>query len=69
MESKPFTCECGCTTFYAHQVVHMDVIVNGLGTFESNMTPEKPLSDIYFADEPFGPYECTNCGAEYDNLY
>ena len=68
MAYKPFVCKCGCSTFFAHQVVHMDVKVNGFGSFEENATPEAPMTDIYYADEPFGPYQCTQCGTEYDEL-
>ena len=46
----------------------MDIKVNGFGAFEENLTPDSPLSDIYYAGDPFGPFECTNCGAEYENL-
>lgn len=69
MDRNPFICSCGCSTFFGHQVVHMDIKVNGFGAFEENMTPDSPLSDIYYAGDPFGPFECTNCRAEYENLY
>ena len=68
-------CVCGNDQFYAHQIVRTDVIVNGNNVFESN-----PLSmnrdtgmveeffSIYDSEPPYGPYECTVCGREYEEL-
>lgn len=54
-------CVCGCNRFIGHQVVRMDVIVNGNNDFEEQL-------EIYDSETPYGPYTCTNCGKEYDEL-
>lgn len=45
----------------------MDIKVNGNNDFLDTM-PEDSNGSIYDAEEPFGPYECVNCGAEYEKL-
>ena len=60
-------CKCGCNRFYAHQVVHMDVIVDADGMFLDNI-PDGIESAIYEAGTPFGPFQCVECGAEYDEI-
>lgn len=63
-----FACEnCGCTEFYAHQRCTMDVKVDGNNNFLDTM-PDDCAQSIYDAETPFGPYECIDCGAEYDYL-
>ena len=54
-------CECGNNRFYAHQVCHHEVIVNGDNVFMED-------SEIYESELPFGPYRCTKCGKEYEEL-
>ena len=60
--------KCGNTRFYAHQICRMDVIVNEYGSFEGNVNPEAMAQDIYDCEPPYGPFTCTNCGEEYDEL-
>lgn len=61
-------CEkCGGTRFIAHQLVRMDVIVDAEWNFIANVS-DKAESDIYDAEEPYGPYTCAECGMEYENL-
>lgn len=55
---------CGNEEFYAHQEVRMDVICDGNGDF-LNTVEGQP---IYDSDAPYGPYECTRCGASYEEL-
>lgn len=59
--------KCGCATFTAHQVCHLDVLVDGDNQFEGNANGSVEKS-IYSSDHPFGPYTCRQCGAEYDDL-
>lgn len=59
-------CKCGCTRFYAHQVCRVDVIVDKDNNFQGDIT-EGQVS-VYDAEEPYGPYTCMKCGAEYDSL-
>lgn len=59
---------CGCEVFTGHQVCHMDVLVDGnTGCFLSNMRGGADAA-IYEAGDPFGPFQCCGCGAEYDEL-
>ena len=54
-------CRCGGTEFYAHQMTRHDILVDPTGIF---------LEDrgIYDAEYPYGPFTCTLCGTEYDEL-
>ena len=61
------TCKCGCNRFYAHQVVRMDVICDGDGEFADNLEVGVEAA-IYDAETPYGPFQCVQCGAEYDEL-
>jgi|GEM_PF-2983036 len=54
-------CLCGGSTFTGHQVCRHDVIVDGDNTFVDGR-------DIYDSENPYGPYTCLKCGAEYDDL-
>lgn len=58
---------CGNNLFFAHQLVRMDILCDGDGTFVSNIN-ENPAADIYDAENPYGPFTCSICGAEYDEL-
>lgn len=68
-------CKCGNEEFYAHQLCRLTVIVDGNKHFLSNpvrMNPDTGVLeeywDIYDAETPYGPYECTACGREYDEI-
>ncbi len=54
---------CGGNRFIAHQLVRMDIVVDGDNNFESNIE-----GGIYDSETPYGPYTCTNCGNEIDEL-
>lgn len=58
---------CGNEEFYGHQTVHVDVICDGDGEFIGNANGSLDAS-TYEADATFGPFTCTYCGAEYDEL-
>lgn len=53
--------KCGARRFIAHQVVRMDVIVDGDNNWEES-------GKIYDSETPYGPYECENCGWQTDEL-
>lgn len=55
------TCNCGHNRFYARQETHDDIIVDQDNNWFDTI-------EIYYAGTPFGPYVCTNCGAQYDDL-
>lgn len=54
---------CGGTKFYAHQLVRMDVMVDGNNNWLENVP-----DGIYDSEEPYGPYTCAKCGHEFDEL-
>jgi rubredoxin len=54
-------CVCGNTRFMAHQLCRHDVVVDGSNNFERD-------DGIYDSETPYGPYQCTQCNAEYDEL-
>lgn len=60
-------CKCGNKTFVAHQVCHLDVVVDSENEFLRNLHDTSEAS-IYYSGMPFGPYTCTVCGAEYNEL-
>lgn len=58
---------CGNDEFVAHQIIRADVVVDENGEFDRNL--EGGLeAHIYDAEKPYGPYTCTICGTEYDEL-
>lgn len=59
-------CKCGNDKFYAHQRVYLEVIVGESGEFHNNH--EDVAAAIYDSEQPYGPYTCTKCNAEYDSL-
>ena len=61
-------CECGCEEFYAHQVCHLDIKVDGDGNFLDNVHVGYVEKDIYHSDPPFGPFVCVDCDKEYSKL-
>ena len=54
-------CVCGNTRFSAHQACYHDVIVDSDNNFARNI-------DIGEAENSYGPYRCTVCDAEYEDL-
>ncbi len=56
-----FKCKCGNDKFAAHQQSYHDVIVNASGTFVED-------KGIYESNTPYGPFTCTGCGAQHDEL-
>ena len=54
-------CRCGNDSFFAHQLMRHDVIVDAGGVFLKDQ-------GVYDAEHPYGPFACTECGAEYDEL-
>lgn len=60
-------CICGNNKFIGHQIIRADVIVSENGDFDDNL--ECGLeSAVYDAERPYGPFICTICGAEYDEV-
>lgn len=59
-------CKCGNDSFFAHQLVRMDVIVDSSNQFMDNIKPAETA--IYDSETPYGPYTCTLCGKEYEEL-
>ncbi|MCC2255549.1 hypothetical protein LKD70_14185 [Ruminococcus sp. CLA-AA-H200] len=57
-------CVCGNTTFYAHQVCRLDIVVDGDNEFVRNAFATADAS-IYDSGNPYGPYTCTSCNREY----
>ncbi|MEC7183129.1 MAG: hypothetical protein VXW15_10475 [Bdellovibrionota bacterium] len=65
-EAKSFRCsKCGCEEFYCNLRKHIIVIVNGSNKF---LKEHKEVKRSYTDEEPYGPYECTNCGMLYNEL-
>ena len=60
-------CACGNDHFYGHQIIRADVIVDADGSFEENIT-NRLEDSIYDAERPYGPFTCTSCGKEYEEL-
>lgn len=60
-------CKCGSHEFYARQVCRLDIIVDESNCFLKDIGPEGHTA-IYDAETPYGPYTCTECGAEYESL-
>ena len=54
-------CRCGNELFGAHQQARHDVVVDASGIFQRDI-------GIYDSENPYGPYTCTKCGAEYEEL-
>lgn len=52
-------CKCGCNTFWGHNVYHLDVKV---GEYKQWLAD----GEVYDNLEPYGPFSCDQCGAEYD---
>ena len=54
---------CGCPEFLAHQIVRVDVVVNGDGDFIENVP-----GGVYDAEKPYGPFTCCSCGWTFSEL-
>lgn len=60
---------CGNDVFSAHQICHLDVLVDPDGKFLENDSADGFADTaIYEGETPFGPYTCTHCGAEFEDL-
>jgi hypothetical protein len=61
--------KCGNDEFRANQTVHTNVIVDGNNIFlDDDPISSDGTKSIYHADNPFGPYQCTECEEEYAEL-
>lgn len=58
---------CGNERFIGHQVIRADVIVDGNEAFAENLFGGLE-SHIYDSENPYGPFTCARCGAEYEEL-
>lgn len=55
-----FKCpNCGSTAFIAHQIVRMDVVMDGDNEYVDSVSPDC-AADIYDSEEPYGPYAAHN---------
>jgi len=62
-------CKCGNDKFIGHQILRVDIMVDEHGEFYGNINPNgKILNNCYDAERPYGPFGCTECGKEYDEL-
>ena len=59
--------KCGNDTFIAHQICRMDIMVDEFGEFLRNLDGGAEMH-IYDSGKPYGPFTCSKCGAEYDEL-
>jgi hypothetical protein len=60
-------CKCGNNKFIAHQVVRASVIVDETGTWIDNAS-DTLEGAIYDSGHPYGPFSCTECNKEYEEL-
>lgn len=60
-------CQCGNDRFVGHQILRVEVITDEHGDFYENLSCGLEKS-IYDAGNPYGPFTCTECGKEYDEL-
>jgi hypothetical protein len=45
------------------------MVVDENNNFLSNLISDKELGDsVYDSETPYGPYRCTECGKEYEEL-
>ena len=59
--------KCGGQKFTASQTCVCDIIVDSDNEFLENNTENNSVY-ISWADPPYGPYCCTNCGVEYNDI-
>ena len=65
-EGKGFRCsKCNNEEFFCNLRKHIIVVVDGENKF---LKEHKEVKSSYSDEEPYGPYECTNCGALYNEL-
>lgn len=58
---------CGGESFIGHQLVRMDILVDGDGDYVDGV--HKDISyDITDSEAAYGPFQCCGCGAEYNAL-
>ena len=60
-------CSCGNNEFNAHQVCRLDVVVDEKGNWLRNPNFDTDGA-IYDSGTPYGPFTCTKCGKEYEEL-
>lgn len=58
---------CGKDRFIGHQMVRADVLVDGSGEYCDDL-PGGLSAHIYDHGNPYGPFTCISCGAEYEEL-
>lgn len=58
---------CGSERFIGHQLMRAEVYVGSDGEFDDNL-PGGLEAAIYDAGKPYGPFTCTQCGQEFDEL-
>lgn len=61
-------CTCGSKEFYAYQVCYIHVVCDESGVFLYNIAKHDGSLSVYKAENPHGPYQCTQCKAIYDEL-
>ncbi len=59
-------CICGNKEFHAHQKCRLDIICDGSGNWLKDSPNDK--SACYDAEDPYGPFTCTKCKIEYEEL-
>lgn len=59
--------KCGNDTFIGHQIIRADILVDENGDFCENL-PGGLEPHIYDSEKPYGPFTCTKCGAEYEEI-
>lgn len=53
--------KCSNRQFRARQTIHRDVVVDEDGDFVKEL-------EVFDGNKPYGPYKCTECGEELDDL-
>ena len=56
--------KCGSNQFVGHQIIRMNVIVDGANNWISEVTPNAPMIDVYDSGIPYGHYQCCKCGED-----
>lgn len=59
---------CGNNRFHAHQTTNRDVVVDEDGDFVEERPEGLHPSEIYEVNKPYGPYVCTECDEEFEDL-
>ena len=60
-------CSCGNTEFYAHQLCRLYIVCDGDGNWIRNCPDDH--SACYDSENPFGPFICTVCRKEHEELH